>query len=122
MDGPYHSSIVLRRRSRALLLEGFQTAWVGAKVEGGSEPDMGDEADMGSTIAIGGTKRGSKELESEDLVELLGEVKLEDLDEEQIIKGTGSCNLDVMALSLPSDDSSYSYLQTPYRKGMGAID
>jgi hypothetical protein len=71
---------------------------------------MGDEADMGSTIEIGGTKRGSEELESEDLVELLEEVNLDVSDEVQINKGTERCNLDFMALSLPSDDSSYSYL------------
>jgi hypothetical protein len=77
---------------------------------------------MGSTIEIGGTKIRSEELESEDLVELLEEVKLEVSDKVQINKGTGRCNLDVMELSLPSDDSSYSYLPTPYLKGMGVID
>ena len=61
------------RRSKALLLEGLLTAWAGAEVEGDSEPDMGDEADIGSTIETGGTKRGSKEFESEDLVEFLEE-------------------------------------------------
>ena len=66
---------------------------------------MGGGAYISSTIAIGGTKRGLEELELEDLAELLEEVKLEDSDEEEIIKRTGSCNLDVMALSLPSDDS-----------------
>ena len=72
-DGSYHSSIVLRRRSKALLLEGFRRTWTGTEVEGDSEPDMGDEADIGSTIETGGTKRGSEEFESEDLVELLEE-------------------------------------------------
>jgi hypothetical protein len=83
---------------------------------------MGDEADMGSTIETGGTYKGSEDVESEDLAELLEEVKLEALDEVQINKGARGCNLDVMALSLPSDDSSYSYLLTPYLKGMGATD
>jgi hypothetical protein len=80
------------------------------------------EADMGSTIEIRGTKRGSEEPDSEYLTEILEEAKLEDSDEVQIVKGTGSRNLDVVALSLPSEDSSYSYLPTPYLKGMGAID
>jgi hypothetical protein len=46
------------------------------------------EADMGSTTEIGGTKRGSEELELEDLAELLEEVNVEYLDEVQILKGT----------------------------------
>jgi hypothetical protein len=79
-------------------LEGLRTTWAGAEVEGDSEPDTGDEADIGSTIEIGGTKRRLEDIESEDLVELLEEVKLEDSDEEKIIKGIGSCNLDVMVL------------------------
>ena len=39
---------------------------------------MVTEAEMGSTTEIGGTKRGSEELESKDFVELLEEAKLED--------------------------------------------
>ena len=68
-------------------MDGFWTAWAGAEVEGDSEPDMGDEANMGSTIETGGTKRGSEEFESEDLDELLEELKLEVSDEEQINRG-----------------------------------
>jgi hypothetical protein len=70
---------------------------------------------MGSTIEMGGTYKGSEDAESEDLAELL-KVKLEASVKVQINKGTGSCNLDVTALSLPSDDSSYSYLPTPYQR------
>jgi hypothetical protein len=81
-----------------LLLEGFLIAWAGAKFVGDFEPDIGDEANMGSIIEIGGTKRGLEELESEDLAKLLEEAKLEDSDEVHIIKGTGSRNLDVVAL------------------------
>jgi hypothetical protein len=88
------------------------------EVEGDSEPDMGEGADMGSTIEIGGTYKESEEPESEDLAELAEEAKLKDSDEVQTIKGTGSHNLDVVALSLPSEDSSYSYLQTSYLKGI----
>jgi hypothetical protein len=73
---------------------------------------MGEEAGMGSTMEIGETYKGSEDAESEDSVELLEEVKLEVSGEVQINKGTGRCILDVMALSLSSDDSSYSYLQT----------
>jgi hypothetical protein len=47
---------------------------------GDSEPEMGVEADMGSTIEIGGTYKGSKELESEDLAKLVEEAQLEDSD------------------------------------------
>jgi hypothetical protein len=83
---------------------------------------MGDEADMGSTTETGGTKRGSEELESEEVEELLEEVKLEALDEVQINKGARVCSLEVIALSLSSDDSSYSYFPTPYLKGIGATD
>ena len=45
-----------------------------------------------------GTYKGSEDAESEDLAELLEEAKLEDSDEVHIIKGTGSRNLDVVAL------------------------
>jgi hypothetical protein len=62
---------------------------------------------MGSTIEIGGTQRGSEEPELEELAE---EAKLEDSDEVQTIKDTGSDNLDIVALLIPSEDSSYSYL------------
>ena len=86
---------------------------------GDSGSDRMTEAETGSTIEIGGTKRESEELESEDFIELLDEEKLEDSDEVQNIKGTGSRNLDVVALSLPSEDSSYSYLQTLNLKDMG---
>jgi hypothetical protein len=65
-----------------LLLEGLRTACVGAEVEHDSEPDMGDDADMGSTTETGRTKRGSEEFESEDVDELIGELKLEVSDEE----------------------------------------
>ena len=52
---------------------GLRTAWLGAEVEGDSEPDMEGEADIGSITEKGGTKRGSGEFEQEDLVELLEE-------------------------------------------------
>ena len=104
--GPYQSWIFQRRRSKALLLEGLRTAWAGAEVEGDSEPDMEGEADIGSTTETGGTKRGSEEFESDDLVELLEELKLEVLDEEQINKGARGGKLDVTVSPLSSDDSS----------------
>jgi hypothetical protein len=67
---------------------------------------MEGEADIGSTTETGGTKRGSEEFESEDLDELLEELKLEVSDEEQINKGARGCKMDVTVLSLSSDDSS----------------
>ena len=104
LGGPYHSWIFCRRRFRALLLEGFWTACVGAEVEGDSEPDMGDDADMGSTTETGRTKSGSEEFESQDLVELLEELKLEVPDEEQINKGARGRKVDVTVSSLSLDD------------------
>ena len=103
LGGPYHSSIILQRRSKALLFEAFRTAGAGTEVEGDSEPDMGDDADMGSTTETGGTKRGLEEFESEDLDELLEEVKLEASDEVQTNKGARGCKLAVMALSVSSE-------------------
>jgi hypothetical protein len=67
---------------------------------------MGDKADMGSTAEIRRTKRGSEEFESEDLDELLEELKLEASNEVQTNKGASGCKFDVMALSLSSEDSS----------------
>jgi hypothetical protein len=67
---------------------------------------MEGEADIGSKTETGGTKRGSDEFKSEDLDELLEELKLEVSDEEQINKGARGCKMDVTVSSLSSDDSS----------------
>jgi hypothetical protein len=91
-------------------LEGLLATRAGAEVVGDSEPDMGMEDDMGSTTEIRGTYKGLEELDSEDLTELVEGAKLEESDEVQTIRGTERCNLEVIALSLPSEDSSYSYL------------
>jgi hypothetical protein len=48
---------------------------------------MREEADIGSTIEIGGTYKGSKELELEESI-VEEEIKLKESDEVQTIRGT----------------------------------